>query len=89
MSDHVEKLLLNLSRLHKVDVVYLVAQIVDDLSWLKSLLMEVLTNVNDLCKWPVSHNWYSLQKLLTDPLSFHFLDAQCHLKRRLGADEDF
>ena len=60
VSDQVEEFLLNLTLLHEVDILDLIAQIINDFPRLESLLMEMLTDIDDLCEGPVSHDRYPL-----------------------------
>ena len=57
MLDQVEKLELYFAIVDEVDVIWFIAYIIDNLSWLKSLDLEMFTDVDDFSQRPVSHDW--------------------------------
>ena len=89
MTDHIVKLELNLSSLNEVNVISLVSEVVDQITWLIKLLLEMLTRFNYLLNRPVAKNRHFLQKLLAHALPIHFVDTKNHVEAGFCAKYNF
>ena len=88
LTNEIEELNDNFSILNEVDPVSRSAYIIDYLTRLINVLLDLIAHIDYFHEWPVAYNWYLFQKCLALAIFIHQLNSFHHHIAGFRAQED-